>query len=139
MGDRRDDHHARRARRRLWTILAAVVITAEACAGGMKPNTMPSTPPVAPPVLSFTATAYCQGTVTASGTRPSNNTVAADPAVLPLGSQISLTGLDARYNGVYTVLDTGPKIRGRRIDLYIRDCHEAVRFGRRQATVAVLR
>jgi 3D (Asp-Asp-Asp) domain-containing protein len=73
------------------------------------------------------------------GTAPTEKTVAADPAVLPLGARIRLTGLDKRYNGVYVVRDTGGNIRGHRIDLYMRDCHEAVKFGRRPARVAVLR
>jgi 3D (Asp-Asp-Asp) domain-containing protein len=64
--------------------------------------------------------------------------VAADPAVLPLGSQIRIRGLDERYNGIYVVTDTGAKVRGRQVDLYVRDCREAVRFGRRQASVAIL-
>jgi hypothetical protein len=46
---------------------------------------------------------------------------------------------DARYNGVYTVMDTGPKVQGRLLDLYMWSCHEALRFGRRQVQVTVLR
>jgi 3D (Asp-Asp-Asp) domain-containing protein len=64
--------------------------------------------------------------------------VAADPAVLPLGSRIRLTGLAGRYDGDYVVLDTGSAVRGRRIDLYMRDCREAVKFGRRKASVSIL-
>jgi 3D (Asp-Asp-Asp) domain-containing protein len=90
--------------------------------------------------VTFTATAYCTGTVTATGARPREQmTVAADPAVLPMGSRIRLSGLDRRYNRVYTVMDTGSKIRGRRIDLYMRNCREAIAFGRRAARVSVLR
>ena len=55
-----------------------------------------------------------------------------------MGTVIRLTGLDPRYNGTYTVADTGAKIQGRRIDLYISDCREAVRFGRRPARVVVV-
>jgi 3D (Asp-Asp-Asp) domain-containing protein len=87
---------------------------------------------------SFTATAYCTGSLTASGTRPTAQTVAADPDVLPIGTRIRLTGLHERYDGIYVVEDTGPKIRGRRVDLYIPDCREAVRFGRRPATVTIV-
>ena len=89
--------------------------------------------------MQFTATAYCQGSVTATGTRPTEGIVAADPKLLPFGTKVRLTGLDARYDGVYTVRDTGGSIRGHRIDLFIRDCREAVRFGRRPTTVAVVR
>jgi 3D (Asp-Asp-Asp) domain-containing protein len=87
--------------------------------------------------MSFRATAYCKGTVTAAGMAPAEGMVAADPAVLPLGSR--LTGLTARYDGDYVVRDTGAAVRGRRIDLYIRDCREAVKFGRRSVAVSVLR
>jgi 3D (Asp-Asp-Asp) domain-containing protein len=59
--------------------------------------------------------------------------------VLPLGTEIRVAGLDARYNGTYTVMDTGPKIRGRRLDLYLPDCAEAVRFGRRSGRVSTAR
>jgi 3D (Asp-Asp-Asp) domain-containing protein len=73
------------------------------------------------------------------GTRPADGVVAADPSFLPMGSRIRLAGLDGRYSGVYTVMDTGSRIRGRRVDLYMRNCHEAVKFGRRPARVSVLR
>jgi 3D (Asp-Asp-Asp) domain-containing protein len=66
-------------------------------------------------------------------------TIAADPTVLPMGSRIRLTRLGRPYDGIYIVNDTGARIRGRRIDLYIRDCDEAVRFGRRSAMVSLLR
>jgi len=117
-------------------MLGILSLVAEGCAGLHGPNkTAPKGPASG---SSFTATAYCTGRVTASGTAPTAKTVAADPAVLPLGSRIRLTGLDKRYDGVYVVRDTGARVRGRRIDLYIRDCHEAVRFGRRSATVSLL-
>ena len=68
--------------------------------------------------------------------------MAADPAVLPMGSVIAIdraNEFDSRHDGVYTVMDTGSKIRGRRIDIYLKDCREAVRFGRRVVKVTVLR
>ena len=118
-------------------IFGVVSLVAEGCAGRHGPNkTAPKGPASG---SSYTATAYCAGKVTASGTAPAAGTVAADPAVLPLGSRIRLTGLDKRYNGVYVVRDTGARVRGRRIDLYIRDCREAIRFGRRSARVSILR
>jgi len=123
--------------RPLWRgIFGVVSLVAAGCAGRLGPNKAAPKSPAGG--SSFTATAYCTGRVTATGVAPTKNTVAADPAVLPLGSQIRLAGLDKRYNGVYMVRDTGARIRGRRIDLYIRDCHEAVKFGRRSAKVTVL-
>jgi 3D (Asp-Asp-Asp) domain-containing protein len=58
--------------------------------------------------------------------------------VLPLGTRIRISGLNDRYNGLYVVMDTGARIRRRRIDLYMKDCREAVKFGRRTARVAVV-
>ena len=121
----------------LWCgMFGALSLVAEGYAGLHPPNKAASKGPARG--SSFRATAYCTGRVTASGTAPTEKTVAADPAVLPLGSRIRLTGLDKRYDGVYVVRDTGARVRGRRIDLYIRDCHEAVRFGRRSARVSIL-
>jgi 3D (Asp-Asp-Asp) domain-containing protein len=125
-----------RIRIALWCAICAFFLVADGCTRRRSPNKPPANGPASG--SSFTATAYCTGKVTASGTAPTAHTVAADPAVLPLGSQIRLTGLDKRYNGVYLVKDTGGGIRGRRIDLYIRDCREAVRFGRRSARVSVV-
>jgi hypothetical protein len=37
------------------------------------------------------------------------------------------------------VLDTGPAIQGRKIDLYMWSCHEALAFGRKPVRLTVLR
>lgn len=89
--------------------------------------------------VSFTATAYCKGATTASGAPVRAGVVAADPRTLPLGSIVEVNGVPDGYQGVYTVLDTGPKVQGRHLDLYMWSCHEALAFGRRPATVTVLR
>jgi len=85
----------------------------------------------------FIATAYCRGTTTAAGTPASEGIVAADPAILPLGTGIRVDGI-GRYDGRYRVMDTGAKIQGRHIDLYIADCTEARRFGRRSVHVSII-
>lgn len=90
-------------------------------------------------VVLFTATAYCTGSTTATGTKPNEQTIAADPDVLPMGSRIRLSGLEKRYNRTYVVGDTGGRIRGRRLDLYMRNCKEAIAFGRRSVRVSILR
>ena len=64
---------------------------------------------------------------------------AADPVLLPVGSVLNVAAGDSRYNGVYTVMDTGPKVQGRLLDLYMWSCHEALRFGRKEVEVTVLR
>ena len=90
--------------------------------------------------LRFTATAYCRGTTTASGVNVRNGIAAADPDLLPVGSVIQVDRLGDRYNGIYTVMDTGPAVQGRHIDIYMWDCDEArYEFGRRSAGITVLR
>jgi len=89
--------------------------------------------------LPFAATAYCKGTTTASGVVARTGVAAADPSLLPVGSVVNIATGDQRYNGVYTVMDTGPKVQGRVLDLYMWSCHEALRFGRKEVQVTVLR
>ena len=89
--------------------------------------------------LRFAATAYCKGTTTASGVNVRTGIAAADPDLLPVGSVIQVYKLGERYNGIYTIMDTGPAVQGREIDIYMWSCHEALQFGRRQMAVNVLR
>ena len=89
--------------------------------------------------LPFSATAYCKGTTTASGVRVRTGVAAADPQLLPVGSVVQVAVGDSKYSGVYTVMDTGPAVQGRELDLYIWSCHEALSFGRRPVQVTVLR
>ena len=89
--------------------------------------------------LQFSATAYCKGQITASGVRPRTGVAAADPSLLPVGSVLNVSTGDAKYTGVYTVMDTGPEVKGRELDLYIWSCNEALVFGRRPVQVTVLR
>jgi rare lipoprotein A (peptidoglycan hydrolase) len=64
---------------------------------------------------------------------------AADPALLPVGSVILVASDLSQYNGVYTVMDTGPKVKGRILDIYIWSCFEALDFGRQDVQVTVVR
>jgi len=89
--------------------------------------------------LRFHATAYCKGTTTASGTAVRTGIAAADPLLLPVGSVIQVDSLSPRYNGIYTVMDTGPAVQGREIDIYMWNCGEALDFGRRSIAINVLR
>jgi 3D (Asp-Asp-Asp) domain-containing protein len=89
--------------------------------------------------LRFTATAYCRGDVTASGVTVRTGIAAADPALLPVGSVVQVAKAGEKYDGVYTIMDTGPVVKGRRLDLYMWNCDEAVRFGLRRVQLFVLR
>ena len=89
--------------------------------------------------LRFTATAYCKGTTTASGVNVRTGIAAADPELLPVGSVIQVYKLGERYNGIYTIMDTGPAVQGRHIDIYMWSCNEALELGRRDIAINVLR
>ena len=89
--------------------------------------------------LRFTATFYCKGTQTASGVNVRNGIAAADPDLLPIGSVIRIDDLGEKYDGIYTVMDTGPKVQGRHVDVYLWSCHEALKMGRRPMKLSVVR
>jgi 3D (Asp-Asp-Asp) domain-containing protein len=89
--------------------------------------------------LAFTATAYCKGDTTASGVVVRTGIAAADPALLPVGTVVRVDMPNPRYSGIWTIMDTGPAVQGRVLDLYLWSCHEALAFGRRPVRVTVLR
>ena len=89
--------------------------------------------------VEFLATAYCKGQTTASGVAVRDGIAAADPDFLPEGTIFKIDGGPERLRGLYTVLDTGPKIQGKRLDLYMWSCYEALDFGARPVTLTVLR
>lgn len=84
----------------------------------------------------FTATAYCLRGRTATGANVKSGVIAADPRVLRLHSTINLSA--GGYSGDYQVLDTGRRIKGRRLDIWMASCAEARRFGRRSVTVTLM-
>jgi 3D (Asp-Asp-Asp) domain-containing protein len=84
--------------------------------------------------VAFKATAYCLKGRTANGGSVRRGIVAADPRVLPLGSRIQV-GAGA-YSGTYTVADTGGAVKGRKLDIWMPSCTEAVRFGSRKVSVS---
>lgn len=89
--------------------------------------------------LPFTATAYCKGETTASGVAVRSGVAAADPALLPVGTVVRVDSKSPRYDGIWTIMDTGPAIQGRTVDLYLWSCHEALAFGRQPIGLTVLR
>ena len=98
-----------------------------------------SAPPQPGARLRFTATAYCKGQTTASGVSVRTGIAAADPALLPVGTVVRLDTPDSKLDGIWTIMDTGPAVQGRTVDLYMWSCHEALRFGRRSIQLEVLR
>lgn len=89
----------------------------------------------------FTAYAYCacekccgkwaQYGLTASGTVPQQGrTVAVDPDVIPLGSELWIDG-----EGPFIAEDTGSGINGSTIDVYHDSHADALEWGKREVTV----
>ena len=91
-----------------------------------------------PTIRYFIATAYSVEGTGASGKWSRPGTVAADRKVLPLNSRIRIYGA-GRYSGDYTVEDTGGKVDGRHIDVYMPSHAEAKKFGRQRVKVVVLK
>lgn len=87
-------------------------------------------------LVDFHATAYCLKGRTASGISTRPGIIAADPSVLPMGTVVHLRA--GEYTGTYTVLDTGGRIKGRRVDVYVPTHKEAMQFGRRQVKIKVI-
>lgn len=77
----------------------------------------------------YTAT----GNKTATGTTPRRGTVAVDPAVIPLGTEMYIPGY-----GRAVAEDTGGAVNGNVIDLYFESESEAIQWGRRNVTVYIL-
>ena len=92
----------------------------------------------APGWQKFTATAYSAEGQTASGKQTrEGRTIAADPAVLPIGTRIEVRDAGP-YSGQYVVQDSGRKIGGREIDIFIDNPAEAKKFGKKPVRVRVI-
>jgi 3D (Asp-Asp-Asp) domain-containing protein len=91
-----------------------------------------------PTIRYFIATAYSVEGKGVSGKWSHPGSAAADRKVLPLNSRIRVYGA-GRYSGDYTVEDTGGKMDGHHIDLYMPSRAEAKKFGRQRVKVVVLK
>lgn len=68
--------------------------------------------------------------ITATGTRArEGHTIAVDPEVIPLGSEVIIEGK------TYIAEDTGGSIKGNKIDIYVASHQEALRLGIKTAEV----
>ena len=93
--------------------------------------------PFAGPDGTYVATAYSVTGITASGEWTHRHVVAADPDILPIGTRVKIKRA-GRYSGEYVVADTGAKIQGRRLDLYMPNTHECMKFGAKKVRVRVI-
>lgn len=84
-------------------------------------------------------TAYCTGCsgTTAIGIdlrkNPSLKVIAVDPRIIPLGTKVWVEGYGNAIAG-----DTGGAIKGHKIDLFMADRSDALRFGRKTIQVKIL-
>lgn len=73
----------------------------------------------------------CSG-ITASGTVPEKGrTIAVDPDVIPLGSEVMIDGQ------VYIAEDTGGAIKGNKLDLFVGTEADSVQYGVQQHEVYI--
>ena len=88
------------------------------------------------------ATAYYGGTLTATGTRPMQGTVAVDPREIPYGTRMYITSADGSIVYGYAVAeDTGGFIywpNGATVDLYMWTYSDCVQWGWRMANIYIL-
>jgi 3D (Asp-Asp-Asp) domain-containing protein len=85
-------------------------------------------------VMMMEATAYTwTGQRTASGTWPAVGTVATDPEVIPLGTNLYIEGY-----GEAVAEDTGGAVKGNIIDVYLDTESECWQWGRRMVEVRIL-
>lgn len=90
--------------------------------------------------LTVKATAYGPplfpaGSLTATGESVGWGVVAVDPEVIPLGSIVSLPGCFGEKK--FRALDTGKKIRGARIDVWLPSVDAVQEWGRRKVVVII--
>lgn len=85
--------------------------------------------------LKVKATAYSNDPITYTGTKPQvMKTIAVDPSVIPLGSKVYIPEFDK----VFIAEDTGGKIKGNRIDIYMQDYDTCMQWGIRDITIYIL-
>ena len=92
--------------------------------------------------MTVVATAYCPcmkccgktDGITATGTKATaGRTIAADPKVIPYGTEVILNG------HIYIVEDCGGAIKGNKIDIFFDTHEEALEWGRQTVVIQVKR
>ena len=76
--------------------------------------------------------------VTASGEFVKEGFIAVDTNIIPMHSIVYIEGL-WEYEGIYIAKDTGGAIKGNKIDIFMWDKQKALKFGRRNVKVHILR
>lgn len=91
-------------------------------------------------VSSTAYTAYCKGCsgITRTGINlkknPGAKVIAVDPKVIPLGTKVWVEGYGYAVAG-----DTGGAIKGKKIDVFIPDRNKALKWGRKNVKIKILK
>lgn len=98
-------------------------------------------------IKTFVATAFCHGSprctirskgITATGTKVAKGVIAVDKRVIKLGSKVQIVE-PKEYAGTYRAEDTGGKIKGNRIDIWMDTQRKAMTFGKRTIKLIILK
>lgn len=91
----------------------------------------------------FESTAYCACTkccgpnakgITRTGTKvTAGRTIAVDPNVIPLGSKVYIEGVGERI-----AEDSGSAVKGKIVDIYMKNHSSALKWGRRKVNVRII-
>jgi 3D (Asp-Asp-Asp) domain-containing protein len=82
-------------------------------------------------------TSYCLRGTTRRGRYVRPGIIAADPRLFPLSRYVELY-VGRKYYGRFLIDDTGRKIKGNHIDVWMASCAEAKRFGVKRGTAVLL-
>jgi cystine transport system substrate-binding protein len=148
----RSDYVARLAAERVLAERTIVRLTARAAAAGSSqpapvpppagsgddPAPAPAPAPAPGPTgggttMTVSSTGYCLRGTTSTGIPTGWGVVAVDPAVIPLGTRMSIPGY-----GEGVAADTGSAVRGAMIDVWFPSCSQALAWGRRVVTITLL-
>jgi 3D (Asp-Asp-Asp) domain-containing protein/peptidoglycan hydrolase CwlO-like protein len=93
----------------------------------------PTGPPPGPGTrMTVSSTGYCLRGRTSTGIPTGWGVVAVDPAVIPLGTRMTIPGY-----GEGVAADTGSAVRGAMIDVWFPTCAQALGWGRQLVTITI--
>jgi 3D (Asp-Asp-Asp) domain-containing protein len=118
---------AKRVERKSDTIQASVAVTAESPVASPAPA-----PATSGRTLIVSSTGYSLPGRTATGIPVGWGVIAVDPAVIPLGTRLTVPGY-----GEGVAADTGSAVRGATIDLWFPSLGQARDWGRRTVTITL--
>jgi 3D (Asp-Asp-Asp) domain-containing protein len=96
------------------------------------PAPAPTGPPAPGTQMTVSSTGYCLRGRTSTGIPTGWGVVAVDPAVIPLGTRMTIPGY-----GEGVAADTGSAVRGAMIDVWFPSCSQALEWGRKTVTITI--